>query len=43
MKQGFTSQMARNIFYGGTVFFVLLFAALIFHTEQRIQIGRAHV
>ena len=36
MKQGFTSQMARNIFYGGTVFFVLLFAALIFHTEQRI-------
>lgn len=36
MKQGFTSQMARNIFYGGTVFFVLLFTALIFHTESRI-------
>jgi len=36
MSRGFTSQMARNIFYGGTVFFVLLFAALIFHTEQRI-------
>ena len=36
MKQGFTSQTARNIFYGGTVFFVLLFAALIFHTETRI-------
>ena len=36
MKQGFTSQMARNIFYGGTVFFVLLFAALILHTESRI-------
>jgi len=36
MAQGFTSQMARNIFYGGTAFFVLLFAALIFNTEQRI-------
>nr|WP_295130655.1 cytochrome c [uncultured Roseateles sp.] len=36
MSRGFTSQMARNIFYGGTLFFVLLFAALIFHTEQRI-------
>jgi nitric oxide reductase subunit C len=28
--------MARNIFYGGTLFFVLLFAVLIFDTEQRI-------
>ncbi len=36
MSRGFTSQMARNIFYGGTVFFVLLFAALIFDTEQSI-------
>lgn len=36
MRQGFTSQMARNIFYGGTVFFVLLFAALILHTETKI-------
>ena len=36
MAQGFTSQTARNIFYGGTIFFVLLFAALIFDTEQRI-------
>lgn len=36
MAQGFTSQMARNIFYGGTAFFVLLFAALILNTEQRI-------
>ena len=36
MAQGFTSQAARNIFYGGTAFFVLLFAALIFNTEQRI-------
>ena len=36
MSQGFTSQMARNIFYGGTAFFVLLFAALVLHTETRI-------
>ncbi len=36
MARGFTSQMARNIFYGGTLFFVLLFAALIFDTERRI-------
>ena len=41
MAQGFTSQAARNIFYGGTAFFVLLFAALIFHTEQRIP-QRSH-
>ena len=39
MAQGqtrFTKQMARNIFYGGAVFFVLLFAAIVFHSEQRI-------
>ena len=36
MSQGFTSAAARNIFYGGTAFFVLLFAGLILHTEQRI-------
>lgn len=36
MSQGFTSQMARNIFYGGTVFFVLVFAALIFNTETKL-------
>ena len=36
MSPGFTSQMARNIFYGGTAFFVLLFAALIFNSERRI-------
>jgi hypothetical protein len=36
MARGFTSQMARNIFYGGTLFFVLLFAVLIFDTETRI-------
>lgn len=33
---GFTKQMARNIFYGGTVFFILLFAAIVFHTERQI-------
>ena len=33
---GFTKQMARNMFYGGTVFFALLFAALIFDSERRI-------
>ena len=33
---GFTKQMARNMFYGGSVFFALLFAAIVFHTEQRI-------
>ncbi len=33
---GFTKQMARNIFYGGTAFFVLLFVVLIFDTEGRI-------
>ena len=36
MGRGLTSQAARNIFYGGTVFFVLLFAVLIFNTEARI-------
>ncbi|OYU98508.1 MAG: cytochrome C [Burkholderiales bacterium PBB5] len=36
MDPGFTRQTARNIFYGGTAFFVLLFAALILNTEQRI-------
>ena len=36
MRKGFTSQAARNIFYGGTTFFILLFAVLVFHTEQRI-------
>lgn len=35
-QSGFTKQMARNMFYGGSVFFVLLFAALVFHTENRI-------
>ncbi|KGM41508.1 cytochrome C [Aquabacterium sp. NJ1] len=33
---GFTKQAARNIFYGGTVFFVLLFAAIVFDSERKI-------
>ncbi|MFO1249596.1 nitric oxide reductase, NorC subunit apoprotein [Paenacidovorax caeni] len=36
VHSGFTKQMARNMFYGGTVFFALLFAALIFDSERRI-------
>ena len=35
-QSGFTKQMARNIFYGGTVFFILVFVSLVFHTETRI-------
>ena len=35
-QAGFTKQMARNMFYGGSVFFALLFAAIVFHSEQRI-------
>ena len=33
---GFTKQMARNMFYGGSVFFVFIFAALIFDSERKI-------
>jgi len=32
MAQTFTKTMARNIFYGGSVFFLLLFLALSFDT-----------
>ena len=32
MTQAFTKAMARNIFYGGTAFFFLLFVALTFDT-----------
>lgn len=39
---GFTKQAARNIFYGGTVFFVLLFAAIVFDSERKIP-QRSHV
>lgn len=33
---GFTKQTARNMFYGGSVFFALLFAVIVFDTESRI-------
>jgi nitric oxide reductase subunit C len=34
MAQTFTKSMARNIFYGGSMFFLLLFLALTFDTES---------
>lgn len=34
MAQAFTKAMARNIFYGGAVFFFLLFLGLTFDTQQ---------
>ena len=34
MSQTFTKSMARNIFYGGSVFFLLLFLALSFDTNS---------
>ena len=36
MAPGFTSQTARNIFYGGTAFFVLLFIALLTDSTRQI-------
>lgn len=33
---GFTKQAARNIFYGGSLFFALLFIGIVMHTETRI-------
>ena len=35
-QSGFTKQTARNMFYGGSVFFALLFAVIVFDTEKRI-------
>jgi nitric oxide reductase subunit C len=32
----FTKQMARNMFYGGSVFFIFVFAGLIFDSERQI-------
>ena len=34
MSETFTKSMARNIFYGGSVFFFLLFLALTFDTHS---------
>ena len=36
MSATFTKAMARNVFYGGTVFSILLFLALTFHTNWKI-------
>ena len=36
MSQTFTKAMARNIFYGGTVFFLLLFLVLTFDTTRAL-------
>ncbi len=36
MSETFTKSMARNIFYGGSAFFFLLFLALIFDTESAL-------
>ena len=36
MSQTFTKAMARNIFYGGSVFFFLLFLALTFDTSRAL-------
>jgi len=33
---GFTKEMARNIFYGGSLFFILVFLGLVYHTEQSV-------
>ncbi len=35
MSEVFTKSMARNIYYGGSVFFALLFLALTFDTSGR--------
>jgi nitric oxide reductase subunit C len=36
MSQTFTKEMARNIFYGGSGFFLLLFLALTFDTNSAL-------
>ena len=36
MSEAFTTSTARNIFYGGTMFFLLVFLGLTFHTEKSI-------
>ncbi|SIT06909.1 c-type cytochrome [Neptunomonas antarctica] len=34
MNETFTKAMARNIFYGGSLFFILVFLGLTYHTEK---------
>ena len=36
MSEKFTKGMARNIYYGGSVFFILLFLGLTFNTTARL-------
>ncbi len=36
MNEVFTKSMARNIYFGGSLFFVLIFLALTFHTIKTI-------
>ncbi|MDT8363153.1 MAG: cytochrome c [Nitrosomonas sp.] len=36
MSEGLTKSAARNIFYGGTAFFIILFAALSVHSHLYI-------
>lgn len=45
MSGGFTKSMARNIFYGGSIFFILLFLALTFNTTGMLpeRDQRAHI
>jgi nitric oxide reductase subunit C len=50
MASSFTASTARNIFYGGTVFFFLVFIGLTFNTfnqlparDQRAQLADPHV
>jgi nitric oxide reductase subunit C len=41
MAQVFTKSMARNIFYGGSMFFFLLFLVLTFDTATARRPSRA--
>ena len=36
MSTRFTKSVARNMFYGGSVFFILMFLALTFHTTRAL-------
>lgn len=36
MSEVLTKTMARNIYYGGSLFFLLLFLGLTFHTETKL-------
>ena len=36
MSETFTKGMARNIYFGGSLFFILVFLGLTYHTEKEI-------